>query len=361
MNNLKNKIPIILFIIQVMFWSGCATTADGVDSVSFSDAVEKSAERIAKELPTGSRIAIVAWDSPSNDISEYIIEELTGAFVDRGMVVVDRQNLEYIAKEQNFQLSGAVSDDSARSIGKFLGADVVITGQLIEIGGPYRYRASAINVENATRDSVTRFNVRGDAETRRIIIALSDKSTINQPENKEVVYKIGDFGPAGGIIFYDKGVFSNGWRYMEAAPSETEFTSKFPWDRQFGYYLEGTRDEVGFGKRNTQIMVEYLNQIGESEHIAQLCMDLEIDGFNDWFLPSKDELDLMYNNLKLKGLGGFIDTFYWSSSKVQYIKIGRNEYGNDVSYQNFKDGRKGYGLLGGDVITYEHARAVRCF
>jgi hypothetical protein len=36
-------------------------------------------------------------------------------------------------------------------------------------------------------------------------------------------YKIGDTGPAGGFIFYDKGYNSGGWRYLEAAPVEAEF------------------------------------------------------------------------------------------------------------------------------------------
>lgn len=38
------------------------------------------------------------------------------------------------------------------------------------------------------------------------------------PEHNQV-YQIGETGPAGGTIFYDKGSYSNGWRYMEVAPS----------------------------------------------------------------------------------------------------------------------------------------------
>ncbi len=51
-------------------------------------------------------------------------------------------------------------------------------------------------------------------------------------------------------------------------------------------------------------------------YAARLCDILVIDTFEDWFLPSKEELDLMYVNLKSNGWGGFTTGFYWSSSEV---------------------------------------------
>jgi hypothetical protein len=163
--------------------------------------------------------------------------------------------------------------------------------------------------------------------------------------NTGKVYKVGDFGPAGGIVFHDKGVFSNGWRYLEAAPSEIEFTA------QWGAYqrdVSGTAYGIGRGKQNTQIIVDYLRQIGESGKAAQLCAALNFDGFNDWFLPSKDELNLMYTNLKRKGLGHFGDGSYWSSS----------QYDTNLAWgQHFGDGMQGRnGKYGTSSV-----RAVRAF
>jgi hypothetical protein len=57
-----------------------------------------------------------------------------------------------------------------------------------------------------------------------------------------------------------------------------------------------------------------LEQAGE-DGAALLCASLNINGHSGWFLPSIDELNLMYVNLKEKGLGRFSNGRYWSSSQ----------------------------------------------
>ena len=66
-------------------------------------------------------------------------------------------------------MSGYVSEESARSIGKFIGADIVITGQLSAVGGTYRLRTNAINVETAVRVSITRFDVNNDSMMQSMV------------------------------------------------------------------------------------------------------------------------------------------------------------------------------------------------
>jgi tetratricopeptide (TPR) repeat protein len=204
-----------------VFFAACATSGSGTASyqvpqtvppdgpvyegegLSLAEAIEQSAEKIAADLPAESRVAIVAWESPSAGLSDYIMEELTGALSDRAIEVADRQNLEYVYRELNLQMSGEVSDESARSVGKFLGADLVITGQLTELGGPYRCRTNAINVETATRDSVTRLDVRGDAAMRRMVAALANQ----KPAVKTASY--GEGGPSApktAGTFLDRGI-----------------------------------------------------------------------------------------------------------------------------------------------------------
>jgi len=68
----------------------------------------------------------------------------------------------------------------------------------------------------------------------------------------------------------------------------------------------------------------------------------------DWFLPSKDELNQMYLNLHLQGLGGFASGYYWSSTEYD---------GTNAWLQFFGDGYQGLTNKGSN----DYVRAVRAF
>ncbi len=131
-------------------------------------------------------------------------------------------------------------------------------------------------------------------------------------------------GSAGGHIFYDKGSYSNGWRYLEAAPEDQSA------EAEWGCYgtkitgADGTA--IGTGKQNT---IDIVKSCEKSNIAARICINYRGGGKSDWFLPSKDELCLMYNTLKANAVGDFTDDFYWSSSKgdadyawLQYFSSG---------------------------------------
>jgi hypothetical protein len=92
-------------------------------------------------------------------------------------------------------------------------------------------------------------------------------------------YRVGDIGPSGNFIFYDKGNNYDGWRYLEVAPENSE--SK-----------------------------------GNLNHAESYCQRLNISGLTGWRLPSIDELNWMYRNLKQRDLGDFKDERYWSSTET---------------------------------------------
>lgn len=173
-------------------------------------------------------------------------------------------------------------------------------------------------------------------------------------------YRIGDRGPAGGFVFYDKGVYSDGWRYLEASPADVRVVSGSPscdssdlWydfgeaEYIFGQYaktLDGlplfvngertfnastcTSKKVGAGKSNTQKMVSCMGDkavvfvksatLTTKDYPAKICLDLEYNGFDDWYLPSIDELSLLYENLFYSGLCEYEQySVYWSSTEYE--------------------------------------------
>jgi len=164
-------------------------------------------------------------------------------------------------------------------------------------------------------------------------------NTVDKP-----LYTPGDIGPAGGFIFYDKGFTSDGWRYLEAAPAGAEF--KAPWGLKEVVIL-GTSEFVGSGKKNSEIITSK-----GADTAASMCKKLMINGYNDWFLPSKDELDLMYHALQKQGKGFFLSGIYWSSFA--------GKEGKENWYQGFNDGAQASGFhfrRSNELIV----RAIRAF
>ena len=333
-------------------------------NVSLDQAVRNSSQTIEARLPMGAKIAVLSFTSEAQAFSDYIIDELATALsASRNIQVIDRQHTDAIRSEFKIQFSGDVSDEEVRRVGQQLGAQYVVTGSLVDIGNAYRFRVAAINIETAVREGSSSLNMNiNDPTVVFLLTGQRPAQTSSSPVAGETgntlgagstpgagwIYQIGDIGPAGGIVFYDQGFTGNGWRYLEAAPAEAEVNS-IEWGTT-GLDISGTLTHVGSGKRNTQIIMDRLRALGESRCAAQICTNMEINGYKDWFLPSKDELDLMYKNLKQNGLGDFHGTYsyYWSSSQFT---------GSLVWGQYFSDGIQNYTFKNQSYTV----RAIRAF
>jgi hypothetical protein len=158
-------------------------------------------------------------------------------------------------------------------------------------------------------------------------------------------YSIGDPGPAGGIIFYISapGFFVNGslCHLLEAAPADI---GAFAWASAAyippayggtGAYLSipGTGTAVGTGWANTAAILT----ADPDAPAAKACADYVNGIYDDWFLPSEDELYAMYTNKAV--IGGFGTSPYWSSTEVD-IDQALNLRFND-GYQNYGNVKRG--------------------
>jgi hypothetical protein len=138
------------------------------------------------------------------------------------------------------------------------------------------------------------------------ILAFGCKKDKTEAENP---IQIGKFY-AGGYIFH---IYSDGQHGMVLAPPSVE--RDIPWgcsNTVLG--LTSPQYSVfGSGAGNTYFITQ-ICQDGNSA--AKFCADLALNGFDDWFLPSIDELDSALAKLRVNPAADLkIDLFYWSSTE----------------------------------------------
>jgi hypothetical protein len=119
------------------------------------NSLEVSSGQLMAKIPAKSKIAIVNVASNDQDVTEFIAGELEFILVNAGLTLIDRSQLDQIRKEQNFQISGAVDDASAVSIGKLSGANVIITGAVTGSGDLRRLRLRALSTQTGQVMAVT--------------------------------------------------------------------------------------------------------------------------------------------------------------------------------------------------------------
>jgi hypothetical protein len=102
-------------------------------------------------------------------------------------------------------------------------------------------------------------------------------------------------------------------------------------------------------------MRQAVSRGGGFDWAAEVCDALTVNGYADWFLPSMDELHMMYGNLARKGLGDFKAEGYWSSTPY------KDHYGYSYARaENFSDGAQN-GSHRYDRGTKYRVRAIRQF
>jgi len=120
-----------------------------IDRNDIESVLKKATNTVISTLQKEAIIAIINISSNDSEVSEFIAGELEYILVNNGFNVVDRSQLDKIRQEQHFQLSGEVDDTSAVSIGKFAGANIVMTGAITGSGNMRRFRLRALDTQTA--------------------------------------------------------------------------------------------------------------------------------------------------------------------------------------------------------------------
>ena len=164
----------------------------------------------------------------------------------------------------------------------------------------------------------------------------------------------------GGIIFYifkkgDMGYVAGEVHGLIAATKDQ--TTMEEWEKMkdgalWGCYetvlLKVDRTAIGMGAQNTRNILARCNEDGIA---AKLASDYQVKEngvtYDDWFLPSKDELNKLYLNKDL--IGGFTFNRYWSSTQHIYYL---------AWVQYFTDG---FQILSSSETSNSAVRSVRAF
>lgn len=142
---------------------GIAVSFSQSKGVTIDNALTQAAEKFSSSLKNKTTVAILGISSSYNELSEYMLGELTTDIVQlRKLQVVTRANLDVIKKEMNFQLSGEVSDETMQQLGAKTGAQTVISGTFKPLGTLYVLDIQAFDVTTATIQDVYRVNVASD-------------------------------------------------------------------------------------------------------------------------------------------------------------------------------------------------------
>ncbi|MDR2397230.1 MAG: penicillin-binding protein activator LpoB [Spirochaetaceae bacterium] len=118
------------------------------DTSRLEAAIQQACKAVIPKLPPQVPVAVLRVSADTQETASFVREEVEYQLVDSGLfTILDRHTADAIRAEQEFQLSGEVSDDSAVSIGSLLGAHIVITGSVSEEIGARRVTLKALDVQ----------------------------------------------------------------------------------------------------------------------------------------------------------------------------------------------------------------------
>ncbi len=187
-------------------------------------------------------------------------------------------------------------------------------------------------------------------------IDIATDVTANTAKISATIYSVGNFAQ-GGIVFW---VDETGQHGLVCA--KTDQSTGMRWSAGTDGFTRANGDGPFSGESNTTIIIAAQVAIGDdgATYAARVCNELQItEGgktYVDWYLPSIEELNLMYQNKATINAtaainGGIAITAhtYWSSTEYNY---------NNAWLQNF--GSSGGKYLTNKSNTY-YVRSVRAF
>ena len=233
-----------------------------------------------------------------------------------------------------------------------IGSGIIEEGAFPEIewGNGYYFVFTETDPEGGTN-----YTISGRSQLLSVPYALHAKTADNEKDMSSfITYSVSDFAQ-GGIVFW---VDETGQHGLVCAKEDQYGGSGIQWYNGSYTHTEAQGDGVYAGEMNTMLIIA--NQGSNSNYYAAgVCANYFVTEsgvtYGDWYLPSKEELNLMYQNkatidatATANSGSGFASDYYWSSSEF---------YSNVAWYQYFLNGYQNNYYKSS---TYR-VRAVRAF
>ena len=329
----------------------------------------------ANQLPVVVISQFNAKDIATDDV-DFVMDTFTTNFASLGVAsIVDRSSFDVIKKELSFQDSDWSDNNKVAEMGRALNASQVVVGHLTKRAGRIFLTVKILDVNTTTIivshmtrvagvddffDVMPSFCEELIKKSGNSLVASATKSTevntgaknlikktptsVSSPKKEgsktktsqlsKTEYEIGDIGPYGGVIFY---VSEEGFKVYDGEGGfelchyfETT-TGSIGESRWGNSSIQGLENELGYGKANTYKIISNMPNLTFEACAAYRAYNYSVmDKERGWWLPSKDELDLVYKNL-YKGKRRDDIGWCWSSSMN-----GTAEY---VWKKDLRDGR----------------------
>ena len=185
------KTSVFLAVCLLMF---APLLASGQTLTTLDGAAADCVQYLQGRFPKGTRTALVAVSSENQELGEYVLKKLSTILVNGGWFTVVERNaaaLESIDKEMSRHLNFYISEETELSIGKQLGAEIIISGSFNRSAGNWRLDVQAVKVENAQRVGQGSTEVRSEPTWASIaaprnVVLLFDGDTFAAREKQTI-------------------------------------------------------------------------------------------------------------------------------------------------------------------------------
>lgn len=321
--------------------------ASGEGALSFSITSQTPVGALAINASTGELTVVDPnlFDFETNPVITATI--LVDNTVDTATAVatINLNNLDEVSAQN---LTVSINENPAN--GQVVGA-IQATGGNLTYAITFQNPAGAFNINASTGELTVANAALFNFETQPNMVATVSVAnaintvSVNATVSVNDVNEIGEF-KHGGVIFWLDG---NGGGLV-CNVTDLNAGAAIQWGNNgIEYQATGaTATAIGNGQANTNAII---STQGPGTYAATLCDNLSLNGFSDWYLPSKDELNQMYvnrtiiNTVALANGGTAFSVFYWTSSQattntnivwIQFFQGGSQSINNKLNSTNVR-------------------------